>query len=331
MSGDNNQENNFVEGQQALFDEYDNAIKGNKRPTSDEWMSGYWAKKAEEDRLREEKNTRAQRLGTILSDLGASIGDIIQASGGAAVLPRDVQKNYDALNEREKDIYNTYWARMDAIRKEQESKDEKDRERALDAAKMKLEASLNDNRLLYKIQKDEEEAKRNRAHNAQMNREKNEAYRQQQQDRIREQNGWANFDFGDGDIVTFSNNVDAAAKYRAVFTQMLELGIIPEEELPDDNKRGLNFNDRQIADYVNRHINQAMNNAVAKTKLRQILVGDGKRYDYPIDTTTTRTEYTGLNVVLNDPWGWKQKTGITDTNTSQTSTTNWSNQFKKNK
>ncbi len=87
----------------------------------------------EKERARKEKEIQRKQIAQSMSDLGAVFGDVIKASGGALVTPRDVQAKYDALDKQSQAVYDNYRARMDAMRKELNDDAEKDRDRALKA------------------------------------------------------------------------------------------------------------------------------------------------------------------------------------------------------
>ena len=87
----------------------------------------------EKERARKEKEIQRKQIAQSMSDLGAVFGDVIKASGGALVTPRDVQAKYDALDKQSQTVYDNYRARMDAMRKELNDDAEKDRDRALKA------------------------------------------------------------------------------------------------------------------------------------------------------------------------------------------------------
>lgn len=85
------------------------------------------------ERERKEKEIQRKQIAQSMSDLGAVFGDVIKASGGALVTPRDVQAKYDALDKQTQNVYDNYRARMDAMRKGLQDNAAKDRDRALKA------------------------------------------------------------------------------------------------------------------------------------------------------------------------------------------------------
>lgn len=75
-------------------------------------------KELEEEKEREARRLEMQRLGTGFAGLAASIGDMVRASEGAPVNPRDWQRIYDNLTAQEKANVNNYKVRMDKLRED---------------------------------------------------------------------------------------------------------------------------------------------------------------------------------------------------------------------
>lgn len=111
----------------------------------------------EKERARKEKEIQRKQIAQSMSDLGAVFGDVIKASGGALVTPRDVQAKYDALDKQTQSVYDNYRARMDAMRKDLQDNAAKDRDRAL-KAKDDAEALANQWKL-YALKKADDDAK----------------------------------------------------------------------------------------------------------------------------------------------------------------------------
>lgn len=110
------------------------------------WWNSYLAKQLEQEKERELKRLEGKRFGKSLGDLANVIGDMIQASNGAVVLPRDVQKKYDNLSAQQKQIIDNYWAKMDGLRREQEAKDaaaaQAERDAEKEAARLKQQREI---------------------------------------------------------------------------------------------------------------------------------------------------------------------------------------------
>lgn len=78
---------------------------------------------AQADKEREEKRLRRQESARVLSDIGGVISDMIKASEGAVVSPRKLEAEYNQLSERQKQLYDTYRARTDLLRKQQQEQE----------------------------------------------------------------------------------------------------------------------------------------------------------------------------------------------------------------
>lgn len=70
------------------------------------------SKRAQVERDKEAKRLQRERLGRGFAGLAATIGDMIRASEGAPVSPRDWQRIYDNLTAQEKANINSYQVRM---------------------------------------------------------------------------------------------------------------------------------------------------------------------------------------------------------------------------
>lgn len=85
------------------------------------------------NREREEKKIERQKIAQSMSDLGAVFGDVIKASHGAVVTPREVRAKYDTLDKNAQAVYDNYRTRMDALRKKIRDNAQGDRDDALKA------------------------------------------------------------------------------------------------------------------------------------------------------------------------------------------------------
>lgn len=86
-----------------------------------------------EEAMRLQSQQRAlerQRARAGLADLAAGIGDMIKASGGAIVTPRDYRAMYDSLTAQQQTNYNNYLARMQALKEQEKEKRRLAEERA---------------------------------------------------------------------------------------------------------------------------------------------------------------------------------------------------------
>lgn len=101
-----------------------------KPPTFEELMAQREQARAELDYKNQQRLIERKRNLQGLSELGAMIGDIIKASGGAVVTPRDLSAKYDQLSKQEQANYNAYLARMEKIKADAEAERKRQAERA---------------------------------------------------------------------------------------------------------------------------------------------------------------------------------------------------------
>lgn len=114
------------------------------------------AAEEEAERKKQEQKIERQKVAQSMSDLGAVFGDVIKASGGAVVTPREVKAQYDAMDKNAQTVYDNYRTRMDVLRK-----GIKDRADADKDAAMKAKENANNWYNQYRLyEKKEEEAKR---------------------------------------------------------------------------------------------------------------------------------------------------------------------------
>lgn len=86
------------------------------------WLTGQfdkWRADADAEKERALNQNKGKRLGADLGNFLRSITDHIQSASGAPVLPSNVQEQYDKLDTEHKAVYDTYWAKQDAIRQQQ--------------------------------------------------------------------------------------------------------------------------------------------------------------------------------------------------------------------
>lgn len=93
-----------------------------------------------------------QRNRLSLAAFGSLVGDAIQARNGAKVMPRDVTTAYDSLNKQQKDIYDTYLARMDALRKQIQDREDTRKTLAAQQAIKQMEEEGKNRRFLLEQQ-----------------------------------------------------------------------------------------------------------------------------------------------------------------------------------
>ncbi len=105
-----------------------------------------------------------------MTDLGAVFGDVIKASGGALVTPRDVKAKYDALDKNTQTVYDNYRTRMEALRKGLQERTKGDMD-AAGKAKERAAAEQLQRDLLKQKQEEAAETRRWRSEENRRNRE----------------------------------------------------------------------------------------------------------------------------------------------------------------
>ncbi len=106
---------------------------------SQAWWENYWKTQEtanEERKKEEERRLERQRLGKNLAELGSLISEAIRASGGAPVMPRDIQRGYDELDKRHQQVYDTYFARQEMLRQQQAARQAQEFKDRLDAVRL---------------------------------------------------------------------------------------------------------------------------------------------------------------------------------------------------
>lgn len=83
----------------------------------DAYISRMMEADAKADRERDEQRLQRQMAARSLSDMGGVITDMIKASQGARVDPRQVEKHYQQLDDNARKVYDAYRTRMDLARK----------------------------------------------------------------------------------------------------------------------------------------------------------------------------------------------------------------------
>ena len=96
-----------------------------------------------------------------MSELGALIGDIIKASGGAVVTPRDLQSKYDQLSKQEQANYDAYLARMEKIKADAEAERKRQAERAQAIADRDETRAYNERLYQQKLEDEKKIAEKN--------------------------------------------------------------------------------------------------------------------------------------------------------------------------
>ena len=106
----------------GFIDDYDGSYTRPHNETFDEKLARKEREQARIDLLTQQRALERQRARTGLADLAAGVGDMIKASNGAIVTPRDYQAMYDTLTAQQKVNYNNYLARIQAMKEAEKAK-----------------------------------------------------------------------------------------------------------------------------------------------------------------------------------------------------------------
>lgn len=133
-------------------------------------LTGMLMEDEAKERQRQEQKIERQKIAQSMTDLGAVFGDVIKASGGALVTPRDVKAKYDALDKNTQTVYDNYRTRMEAMRKGLQDRTKGDMN-AAEKAKDKAAAEKLQRDLLAQKQAEAAETRRWRTEENRRNRE----------------------------------------------------------------------------------------------------------------------------------------------------------------
>lgn len=138
------------------------------------------------DLLTQQKALQRQQARLGLADLAAGIGDMIKASGGAIVNPRDYRAMYDSLTEQQKTNYNNYLARMQALKEQEKAKRKEAADRAYQERLLAEQRAYQEEQARKAQEFQAGESKKNREHQEAMLSDKLEAQKEIQ--RLKNQN-----------------------------------------------------------------------------------------------------------------------------------------------
>jgi hypothetical protein len=146
----------------GFIDDYDGSYTRPHNETFDEKLARKEREQARIDLLTQQRALERQRARTGLADLAAGVGDMIKASNGAIVTPRDYQAMYDTLTAQQKVNYNNYLARMQAMKEAEKAKAKEAADRAYNERLLKEKYARED--ALLKAAQEREDAQRKQDH-----------------------------------------------------------------------------------------------------------------------------------------------------------------------
>lgn len=184
----------------------------------------------EKIRRQDELNTRMQQAALQRAktrqgwaELANVFGDMIQASGGAKVFPRDLKKEYDKLTDQQKGLYDAYQARTLKLREDLDKQNQHERDLAA-AADEAAKKRAHDLELLRERGKIERNLAWIRANSYNNNKEPNEY----------------TINFANGKKFTTTDKITGENAFAAAYRALREAGVITDNEeqqlkVPDGN------------------------------------------------------------------------------------------------
>lgn len=242
-----------------------------------EYIRNRLSQVGDEERKRqyelEQKKLERRRLGEEIGEFSAVIGDMIKASNGALVTPRDFKQTYNSLDERQRQLFDREWARRDAMKIRDEDNARRAKERDEDRAWQ-----------LYLLQqrqkKEEEQAAANRAHQEKLARIRNSYYGSSH----RKPEDEYFIDFGNGESKDYKNNSKEGKNvYAAICQYLLNNGLIPEDALMDKDGNVVPVKTQAQADLLVRmYLPAAMEDPHVKSAVYKIVYGRDKDFRDPL-------------------------------------------------
>lgn len=247
-----------------------------------EYLRSRLVQVADDERRRqyelEQKRLARKRLGEEIGEFSAVIGDMIKASNGALVTPRDFRQMYNSLDARQQQLFDREMARRDALKLREEDAKRRAEEREKDRNWQLF--------LLEQKRKDaaqaraaaEAEAQKNREHQERMNRMRIANYYGAQ--RKPEDDYFINF--GNGETKDYKNNTKEGRNvYAAIYQYLHKQGIIPDLEDKDGNV--VPVKDQKTADFlVRQYLDYAMQYPEIKSAIYKIVMGKDKDFRDPL-------------------------------------------------
>ncbi len=221
----------------------------------------------------EQKKLERRRLGEEIGEFSAVIGDMIKASNGALVTPRDFKQTYESLDARQRQLFDREWARRDAMKIRDEDNARRAKERDEDRA---WQLFL----LQQRQKKEEEQAAANRAHQEKLARIRNSYYGSGH----RKPDDEYFIDFGNGESKDYKNNSKEGKNvYAAICQYLLNNGFIPEDALMDKDGNVVPVKTQAQADLLVRmYLPSAMEDPAVKSAVYKMVFGRYKDFRDPL-------------------------------------------------
>lgn len=232
----------------------------------------------------ERQKLERQKLGESIGEFSAVIGDMIKASNGAVVTPRDFNQRYSALNAQQRQLFDREMARREAARQAEAGRAEREKDR--------IQAQLNFN---AKMAADQERARQAREDADKARRQAAEQAEADRKARLRIANityGGRNkpedeylIDFGNGERKSYLNNTkEGRNAFASIYRLLSEEGIIPDDALGvDRNGEIIPVKTQKEADFlVREYLDIAMQDPHIKSQIYRIVMGKNKDFRDPL-------------------------------------------------
>lgn len=234
---------------------------------------------AKADKEEDEKRLHRQMAARSLSDMGGVFSDMIKASQGAHVSPRDAEKHYQRLDDNMRKAYDLYRTRMDLLRRQQADRDKARAAQAAADARAKAQREF---------QADEAEKAR-KAREAEAERDRKARLRIAS---ITHNYGGGNrkpedeyfIDFGNGETKDYKENTKEGRNvFAAICQYLLSNNLIPEDALMDKDGNILPVKNQAQADLLVRmYLPSAMEDPHVKSAIYKIVMGRDKDFRDPL-------------------------------------------------
>lgn len=245
----------------------------------DAYISRMMEADAKADKERDEQRLQRQMAARSLSDMGGVITDMIKASQGARVDPRQVEQHYQRMDDNTRKVFDAYRTRMDLARKIAADGAKGDLRRRQGLADKAEERAFQLDLWNRQRQARAAEAEADRAARLRI---ANITHSYGGGNRKPEDEYFV--DFGNGETKDYKNNTKEGRNvYAAICQYLLSNGYIPEEALMDKDGNVVPVKTQAQADLLVRmYMPYAMEDPIAKSAIYKIVMGKDKDFRDPL-------------------------------------------------
>lgn len=202
-----------------------------------------------QEREKQEQKIQRQQAAQTIADTWSIFGDMIKASEGAVVSPRDVQKRYAELDDNAKKVYDNYRARLDVLRKGIADRAKGDRDNALAIHLQNQKAAADEARWKAELEWKTRQAAADRAAQERISKRNSRSVRTnvttKEDERIQLNMGR---DIHGKPVIINIKPAAAGTMYGRVLQRIMESGLPAEEQQAILNGK------RSITDVVNQYV-----------------------------------------------------------------------------